>query len=53
MGLQFYNINSPVYGKPRNRVSDINKSTTLKKKYLKYYKAGGSLTADNLTFSVR
>lgn len=50
MGLQFYNINSRVYEKPRSRDSDIIKSTTLKKKYSKYYKVGGILTAENLTF---
>ena len=50
MGLQFYNINSRVYEKPRSRVSDIIKSTTQRKKYLKYYKVGGGLTVENLTF---
>jgi len=50
MGLQFYNINSRVYEKPASRVSDIIKSRTPRKKYLKYYKVGGILTADNLTF---
>jgi len=53
MGLQFYTINSRIYEKPRSRVCDIIKSTTLNKKNknkFKYSKLGGGLTAENLAF---
>jgi len=47
MGLQFYNINRPVYEKPVSSIKNTNKVTTLKKNSKRNQFA---LTAENLAF---